>query len=413
MSELKRNITSKCLKLLESFPVILITGVRQCGKTTLSKQLRPDWRYLDLERAKDYDLITRDFDFFFKQNSEHLIIDEAQRSPKLFQEMRGVIDDNRKQNNRFILTGSSSLELVKNASESLAGRVALVELGTFKINEIQQTPLSNFYEIFSSDLSKASLDKLKSLKPNHNLNEVMSCFLKGGYPEPLLKGQEDFYNLWMDNYFNTYVQRDIRSLFPKLDLVKYQRFVGMLSNLSGTIVNRSQLGRSLDTSEVTVRDYLEIAHGSFIWRNLSSFESQKIKSTLKMPKGLFRDSGLSHYLQGIDSLQKLNQSPTVGSSFESFVIEEILKGLQATMTTNWNPYYYRTKNGAEVDLVLKGAFGTLPIEIKYGSTTSSKQLRSLTKFIKDHELPFGILINNADSVEMLNEHIIQIPATCL
>jgi len=127
MADKKRNIGRKINDLLTFFPVVIILGVRQCGKTTLAKMLRPDWHYFDLERSRDFDFVTGDFDFFVKEHPHSVIIDEAQRHPPLFQELRGVIDRERKNRNRFLLTGSSSLELIKNVSESLAGRVGLIE----------------------------------------------------------------------------------------------------------------------------------------------------------------------------------------------------------------------------------------------------------------------------------------------
>nr|WP_308875050.1 DUF4143 domain-containing protein [Thiothrix subterranea] len=132
-----------------------------------------------------------------------------------------------------------------------------------------------------------------------------------------------------------------------------------------------------------------------------------------MPKGILRDSGLTHYLASIENREALLRSPQVGQNFEAFVTEEIIKGIQATRVTRWDYYYFRTKNGAEVDLVLDGSFGTLPIEIKLGQQTTVKQLTALRQFVEQHELPFGIVVNNNPTVQMLADKIIQIPAGCL
>jgi len=132
-----------------------------------------------------------------------------------------------------------------------------------------------------------------------------------------------------------------------------------------------------------------------------------------MPKGILRDSGFTHYLAIIDSREALLRSPQVGHNFESFIIEEIIKGIQATEITRWDYYYFRTKNSAEVDLILEGSFGLLPIEIKFGHQTKLKQLTSLQQFVKLHELPLGIVVNNSNEVKMLTDKIIQIPAGCL
>jgi predicted AAA+ superfamily ATPase len=371
MTDQKRNLEPKINDLLVYFPVVIILGVRQCGKTTLAKMLRPDWQYFDLERSRDFDLITRDFEFFIKEYSHSIIIDEAQRYPALFQEFRSVVDRDRKHKNRFLLTGSSSLDLIKNVSESLAGRVGLVELGTFKANETYAIGLPEFYTIFNKELNHTTIDSLKALEPKISHDQLMQAFLKGGYPDPVLEEDDRFYDAWMENYIQTYIQRDIRTLFPRLDLVKYQRFVSMLSALSGTIINRSQVGRSLDISEKAIRDYLQIAEGSYIWRNTPSYEKSISKSVVKMPKGNLRDSGLSNYIQGITQREQLLNYPNVGAAFEAYISEEIIKGIQATETVNWNRYYFRTRNGSEVDMILEGPFGTLPIEIKFGSMVTT------------------------------------------
>ncbi len=287
MTGIKRNLEEKINKLLTFFPAVIILGVRQGGKTTLAKQLKPSWKYFDMEKASDFDLVTRDFDFFFRENPGQLIIDEAQQAPEIFRELRGVIDKNREYKGRFILTGSSSFDLLKNVSESLAGRVAIVELGALKFNEFYQKPLSPFYKMFDTPLSSSTLDYLKSLRVEISHTGVMDVFLKGGYPEPALNGDDEFRQAWMENYFQAYAQRDIRILFPRLDITKYRRFIMMLSSLSGTIINRSELGRSLETSEVTVKEYMDIAHGSYLWRNVPSFEKSVTKSILKCPKESF------------------------------------------------------------------------------------------------------------------------------
>jgi predicted AAA+ superfamily ATPase len=413
MRGLRRNLETKINNLLGYFPIVIILGARQCGKTTLARMLRPAWKYFDLERTRDYDFVTRDFEFFIKEHPHSIIFDEAQRYPALFQELRGVVDRDRQHRNRFILTGSSSLDLIKNVSESLAGRVGIVELGTFKANETYAYGLPEFYEIFDNVLDHKTPDKLRGIAPKLSHDQLMQIFLKGGYPEPVLEKDERFYAAWMENYVQTYIERDIRALFPRLDLIKYQRFVAMLSGLSGTIVNRSQVGRSLDISEKSIRDYLQIVAGSYIWRNISSYERNTGQSMVKMPKGNFRDSGLSHFLQGVSTRGQLLIYPHVGAAFEAFVFEEIIKGIEATEAVNWNYYYFRTRNGAEIDMILEGPFGILPIEIKFGSQTKQRRIQALKNFVYTHDLPLGLVINNSDDVQMIADRILQVPATCI
>lgn len=403
---LKRNLTNKINSLLKLFPAVGILGARQCGKTTLAQSLEPVWYYLDLQNPQDFDRLTRDPVFFFEQHPTQLIIDEAQTYPPLFPILRGQIDQHRDEKNRFILTGSSQPELHKHLNESLAGRIAIVELGTLKANEQFQQPLSEFYHLFLQPLDKKYLP---TQSPPLNRDAIQKAWLLGGYPEPVSATQPEFYLQWMQQYYDTYINRDIAALFPKLNRINYRRFIEMLASLSGTILNKSNLARALEIGESSIREYLSIAEGTFLWRNIPSFEKTAIKTTVKMPKGYIRDSGLLHHFLRIDTLDKLYKHPAVGLSFESFVIEELIKGLQALSITNWSVHYYRTRAGSEIDLIIEGLFGLLPIEIKYGSTVTTKQLQSMSRFIEENQLPFGLVINQSTSPEWLTPNIFQLP----
>jgi len=410
MSALKRNQQKNINRLLESFPVVLILGVRQCGKSTLSKELRPDWKYFDLENSRDFDFIDSDIQFFLNENSSSIIIDEAQELPKLFRNLRGLIDKKPQQCNRFLLTGSSSPELIKLASDSLAGRIGIVELGTLKVNELNSKALSPFYEIFSNEITQEkTIQFLKSKKTSSKKTDFIQNILKGGYPAPTIKNDDLYFQDWMENYFQTYINRDIKKLFPKLDSIKYRRFISMLSELSGNIINKAQLGRSIDVNEVTVRDYLDIADKTYFWRQIPSYEKTKVSSVTKMPKGILRDSGLLNFLMQNSTREKLIRSPNYGQIFESFAIEETLKGMNSLAIGKWDYAYYRTKNGVEIDLILDGPFGTLPIEIKSGTSTNIQKLKSLKYFIESQKLPLGMVINNSDKIQMISENIIQVP----
>lgn len=402
----QRNAQRKLQEMLEIFPVVAILGGRQVGKTTLAKMLGPHWHYFDLENPKDYDRISHDPLFFFKQFNKHVIIDEAQSLPALFQVLRGVIDADRGQKGRFILTGSSSPELLNNISESLAGRIGLMELGTLEMNEQYDQALSPFYQVFESKLDP---NALPFGAPPIGIEQVQTSWLYGGYPEPLQEN-ETFYQQWMENYFATYVHRDIAALFPKLNKIAYQRFIHMLAKLSGSILNKADLARALEVSQGSISQYLHIAHHTFLWRTLPSFEKNVMKRVIKMPKGHIRDTGLLHGLLSIDSSEALYNDPIVGRSFEVFVIEELLKGLQSTMLTQWSAHYYRTSNGAEVDLIIDGAFGCLPIEIKHSSYVPLSKLRTLIDFVQTRaDCPFGLLINQSDKAEWLTPEIFQLP----
>ncbi len=402
-----REIQTKINQLLTYFPVVVILGARQCGKTTLAKMLRPDWHYLDLDNPADLaQLTTQDPVFYLNHYNQALIIDEAQSYPLIFDILRGVIDKNREEKGRFILTGSSSPDLLKHVINSLAGRVAMVELGTLMPSENYGRSRPLFYDYF---IEPCAIKTLCSLPHHLTKSDVHQAWLKGGYPEPVLKNDTIFQEYWMAEYQKTYLFRDVASLFPRLNQQAYQRFLSILSRLSGTILNKSDLARSIEISEPTIRDYLQIAEGTFLWRSIPSFDAHPLRQVVKMPKGHFRDSGLLHYLLRIRTLDDLFNHPHVGHLFESFVIEQMMNHLQAMPITNWRGYFYRTKNGAEIDFILEGHFGLLPIEIKFGQTVTAKQLVTLKAFLKEHQLPLGIVVNQADDIQMLAENIVQIP----
>ncbi|NLL83250.1 MAG: ATP-binding protein [Lentisphaerae bacterium] len=411
---LARNLHNKIESLLQQFPVVVIVGSRQCGKTTLARMVAPEWHYFDLERGSDRDLISRDFDFFFREYPHQVIIDEAQSLPQLFTELRGVVDSDRTRRGRFLLTGSSSPELLKEVSETLAGRVAVVELGTLTMNERHTLPLSHLYDVLNNPTLSEHLTELRNLPVRLEYKQVLDHFLKGGYPEPTVVGSDQFQWQWSEQFHQSYIMRDIRALFPGLNVESYRRFILMLSQLSGTIINRSEIGRSLGVNESTVRNYLDIAQGTFIWRNIGSYESKVIKSVVKMPRGYLRDSGLLHFLTDTYNREQLFSRSGSGAAFEGFVIEEVIQGLECRITLPWHYSYYRTRGGAEVDLVLRSPTGTIiPIEVKFGTTVKGGDLHTIRNFIEQEQAPYGIVLNNAEQVKMLADKVIQIPAGCL
>lgn len=392
------------------FPVVAIIGPRQCGKSTLVQNLRPDWKYYDLERPDDYQLITSDPLGFFSRQTDKTIIDEAQQAPDIFKVLRGVIDKDRKEAGRFLLTGSSSPEIVKGLSESLAGRIATVELWPFKACEFYEKPLSPMYQMLTSN--NPDLQQLANIPPVLSQNQIYDHWLLGGYPEPRIKGQQlpEFHGLWMDEYFSDYIRRDIGQLFPRINSHTFRLFIQSLSFHSGNILNKSDIARALEISSVTTKQYLDILHNTFIWRNLRSYEKNTLKKVQKMPKGFFRDQGILHHLLKITDIDTLLIHPSAGTSFEAFVVEEIIRGFQCTLTPGLEFHFFRTKDKSEIDLIVDGPFGVIPIEIKLGHKINQKMLIALKNFVKDTKASIGILVNNSEKIEFLTDKILQIPA---
>lgn len=243
------------------------------------------------------------------------------------------------------------------------------------------------------------------------LEQSLRVWHQGGFPEPLINISADpeYHRHWMENYVADYLGRDVRNLFPRLNIHNFRRFLTLLAQFSGHQINMSDMARVLEVSVSTVKDYLDIIHQTFLWRNLDPFTGNRLKKVQKAKKGLFRDQGLLHYFLRINSLDDLLIHPVAGISFESFVIEEIIRGLQSTMATQLAYGYYRTVDKSEVDLVVEGDFGLVPIEIKLNSVVKRTMLRGLDNFMADTGASYGILINRGKRIELLSDRIVQLP----
>lgn len=401
---LKRDLTATIKELMKEFPCVALLGARQVGKSTLLKKILPKARYFDLENSNHEAIISRDPLFFLEEQKSPLIIDEAQHCPELFPALRVVIDRDRKNNGRYLISGSSSPHLLKNISESLAGRIAIIEVPCLAWHEALQTKKSKFYSILKEPGKFTTLTKL------YKSEQLYELMLYGLYPEAFLKrDKHTSYDTWVENYFKTYIERDVRTLFPGLKLDVYKRFIKMLCFSSGEIINASNFARSLDVSQPTIKSYLEIAEGTFIWRKFNCYSKNTSKRLVKMPRGQLRDTTLVNYLLNINSIDDLRAHPQLGRIWESFVIEQILKNLDSSLIKN-NSYFYRTHNQNEIDLVIEGRFGLIPIEIKAGLSNKKDHLITLNNFIEEHKCPYGILINLDNEIRKLSPKIYQVPA---
>jgi predicted AAA+ superfamily ATPase len=288
----------------------------------------------------------------------------------------------------------------------LAGRVAIVELEPFQWQE----GLKKNYPDLITALSE---EEFQSLQPNFNKRELLELCLYGGYPEPFLKRDDTkFFRLWMENYIKTYVERDIRALFPSLQLDVYKRFVQMLAYASGEIINNSNFARSLDVSQPTIKNYLNIIEGTFLWRKIPSYQKNLTKRIIKMPKGYLRDTGLINYFLRIQTVNDLKSHPQFGRIWEIFISEQLIRHFKNNIE-NIEYFYYRTHNQAEIDLIIETQTGLIPIEIKSGFSSSKRQIQTLQRFIEEHHCPFGLLINNGDEIFKLSQNIYQLPAIYL
>ena len=344
---INRRLENKILKTLQRSPSVALVGPRQVGKTTLALDVSETIPsvYLDLENRLDLQKVS-DFATFHAENRDKLIIlDEIQQLPEIFSSMRGIIDRERRRGNKthqFLFLGSASIDLLQQSSESLAGRIAYLEL--YAIDLLEFSPTS-------------APDKTRT-------NQL---WLRGGFPESLLAASEADSFDWRKDFIKTYLERDIPQLGARIPAETLARFWTMLAHNQGTTLNAAQMAKNLEVSGVTVGRYLDLMVDLLLVRRLRPWTYNVGKRLVRSPKVYVRDSGITHALLNIVAVNDLLGHPVVGGSWEGFVIENILSVLPSGV----QPYYYRTSGGAEIDLVLEfGVSERWAIEIKRSSSPS-------------------------------------------
>jgi uncharacterized protein len=337
-------------KKLSTNPAVAILGPRQVGKTTLAKSFMEnrDAVYLDLESPSDRVRLDDAEAYLLSQQNRLVVIDEVQRMPELFPILRSVIDKNRT-NGRFLILGSASPKLLANSSETLAGRIAFLELHPFHLTEID------------------SLDYYERL------------WLRGGFPSFYLAENETDSFEKRIAFLATYIERELPLLGLQIPIRTVRNAVQMLIQLNGNLLNVSELSKSLGIDQRKVKELLDYLENGYLTRSLQPYFLNINKRLVKSPKIYFRDTGLLHAAAGVETLSELDGFLHRGGSFEAFVIQQIIAILKPSIT----PYFYRTHDGTELDMVLvKGSSPVLGIEIKTsnapkitrGTTISSDDL---------------------------------------
>lgn len=375
-----RSYQSILQRLAKQFPAVVILGARQCGKTTLAKTAI-EGRFFDLELGSQRQVFEGDPELALRHLPEPLVFDEAQLLPPLFPVLRALIDEHRDRNGRYYLLGSVSPELVKGISESLAGRVGILDLTPFLYQEIR-------------DLVPSPLDHL---------------WLRGGYPEAFLATGEDSWRLMFDNYFRTFVERDVARSGLAFSPQEMRRFMTMIAHLHGGLLNASDLGRAMGISYHTVQKALDILEGHFLARRLMPYHANIGKRLVKAPKIYLRDSGLLHYLLGIGSMEALVASPARGRSWEGFVVEQLISA--ETLKRPGNQYYfYRTGTGLEIDLVIDRGQKRSGFEIKCATSVSTSDTVNLQQGLADGIIHEGFVVYSGSEAFPLAKDIMAVPA---
>ena len=323
---------------LRQFPAVALLGARQVGKTTLARQIAATLPangplYLDLERPSDLARLAEPELFLERNRARLVMIDEVQRSPGLFAVLRAEIDADPRPG-RFLLLGSASPGLLRQSSETLAGRIAFVELPPFTVDEV---------------------------KPD--FAGIQTLWLRGGFPRSYLAEDDSRSFAWRESFVTTFLERDIPQLGVQIPASTLHRFWRMLAHYHGQLWNASQLASALGVAHTTAQRYLDVLQGAFVIRRLEPLHANLSKRLVKSPKVYVRDSGLLHALLGIRMVDDLQGNPIAGASWEGFVLEQIL----ASVAPGTDTTFYRTVAGAELDLVLTRAKTTVGIEIKFSA----------------------------------------------
>jgi len=369
---IERTLLTELPKLLTFFPVLGLLGLRQVGKTTLVKTLSTilpkPVLYLDLENLNDYVLLEKDPQWFLEQHEDKtVIIDEVQRMLSLFPLLRSLIDQ-KPEGGRFILLGSASPALLSKSSETLAGRIVYREL----------TPIRR--------------DEAKAVTMDEH-------WLRGGFPKALLAPDTDLWYDWQDSFIKTYVETDLRLLGLNASPLVIQKLLRMLTTIQGSSLNYSYLGNSMGLSGKTIQGYIDFLEHSFVIRRLPPYFVNVGKRLVKSPKLYFRDSGILHYLSNITEYDGLITNVIAGHSWEGYVIEQIIGRLEK----NVQAYYYRTQNGAEIDLcLLKGNKMVASFEIKLSNNPSTT--KGNTEAINDLGTVHNFIVTPSSNDYKANAH---------
>ncbi|MBD3162000.1 MAG: DUF4143 domain-containing protein [Candidatus Eisenbacteria bacterium] len=364
-------------QLLKGFPAVLVVGPRQCGKSTLVRHVLPGWTHLDLERPADAAVLATDPEGFFEANPRQVVLDEAQRIPEVFPLLRYVID-RVKSKGRFVLLGSASPDLMRSVSETLAGRVSVLELTPFHASEL-------------AGRSRSS-----------------DRWFWGGCPPVLsLRGARARAD-WLSAYVSTFLERDLPALGLSLPARRLRQLWTMLTHVHGNLLSISDLARSLAVSSHTVTRDLDVLEGGFMIRRLQPFHANVRKRLTKRPKLYVRDTGLLHFLAGLRGKRELETWPKRGHSFEGLVVEELI-GQAGRRLTRPEFHFWRTQAGAEVDLLISTGRRLIPVEIKFGAVVDARDLRGLQSCMEDLGLKRGYVVCTGKERRKLNPRIEIVP----
>ena len=407
---IERHLETKIKKYIKQFPITVLTGPRQAGKSTLLKHVfnKPSWDYINLDQRGILEKINSDPDLFVKDIDSNVIIDEAQKAPNLFHSIKWRVDEGLQY--KIILSGSANFHLMHKVTETLAGRAGILELFPFSINE-----MSKKYNILDLIVTcKDGDDLIRVLKAKNHSNGDVAIFqhiLYGGFPKPLEYRTGEQKLNWYENYRTTYIERDLRDLAEVANISDFQRFYQMLSLQTGNLINLSTIANNIGITVPTCKKYLQILETSYQYFLLRPYHLNVRKRLIKSPKLYAWDTGLCNYFLGNTSMKQLRSYNNFGNIFENFVIAELAKQ-NSLLPKRCSLYFWRTSNGAEIDLLIEKDRSIIPIEIKHAVSIARNSIRGILDFMNlktSKKIPFGIVFYRGDRIYRITEKILAIP----
>ncbi len=365
MQYIPRNIENNVNRLKKGFPVIVITGPRQSGKTTFLKHYLPTYEYFNLELPDTLEIIRNDPVKFLNNHSRNIIVDEVQRFPELLSYIQVHVDE-RQEMGTIFLSGSQNLLVSEKISQSLAGRAAYQTLLSLSHNEL--------------------------IKANIDVNGNDNFILKGGYPSLYVRDIDQ--SLYFQQYISTYLERYVREIKAVHDLLLFQKFIGLLAGRVGQLVAESSLANDVGVSPNTIRSWISVLEASYIIFRLQPYYRNHSKRLIKSPKIYFNDTGLLCNLLKINSIEELSTHYAYGSIFENTIINEIRK-LELSSASPDDLYFYRDSNNNEIDLLVDKGSKIIPVEIKSAQTYSTNFSKGLDYWRKHFHDVEGYIVYGA------------------
>ena len=399
---IKRRLATTIKNLSDKFSVIVVSGARQVGKSTMLLNEFSDFTYFTLDDFDTIDLIKNDPMLIFKQHQK-VIIDEAQKFPEIFNIIKIVVD--KFKDRRILISGSSNLLLMKNITESLAGRALYFELFPFTFGEFhEKLKPTNFLNLFKGEI----YDNFQNLDI-----DLYTLMLKGFMPANIFEGKIENVNFWIDGYIKTYLERDLRQLSQIESLIDFRKLMQLLALRTGNILRQSDIAKDSQLSAATVSRYIKLLEISNIIERIPGYFNNKGKRLVKSPKIFFIDPAITIFLSGYFDRQSLISARELGGFFETMIFLH-LKSLCSILIPPAKLYYWRTVSGRVVDFIIEYGRKIIPVEVKLSDNVRINDAKNLLNFITIYpETEIALILYSGDKIKWLHSKIVALPWWCI